>query len=200
MLIYRSRTVRKHRTRAQPCAEGTATEKSRTLTLEGLLRDMPARYRRDWAQRFWARVDIGDGEENCWLWTGATTDSRYGIVSVNRQLIRAHRLSYLIVHGSIVASKYCLHRCDEPRCVNPRHLTLGNARDNVRDMVQKGRGSNRKLNADIVRAIRAQHAAGVSFRELAIRHSVAASTVFAVTSRRTWRNVEDYVQQVQNAA
>jgi hypothetical protein len=165
------------------------------LTLDGLLWGMPPHFRHDWLERFWARVEIGTGEDGCWYWRGATTAARYGIVSVNRQLVRAHRLSYLIHNGSLSADRYCLHRCDEPSCVNPRHLFVGTARDNARDMVAKGRGAHRKLNPDVVRAMRFDHASGVSLRELAMRHNVSPSTVFAVTARRTWRNVQDYAQR-----
>ncbi len=184
------------RTRAARWYRGSeSSETGRTLTLEGLLWGMAAHLRRSWLERFWARVDIGPGENDCWYWRGATTAARYGILSINRQLVRAHRVSYLLANGSISADRYCLHRCDEPCCVNPKHLWIGTARDNARDMTEKRRGSNKKLNADIVRAIRHDHAAGVSFRELAMRHSVSPSTIFAVTSRRTWCHVQDYVQK-----
>ena len=70
------------------------------------------------------------------------------------------------------SSSHVLHRCDNPKCVNPQHLFLGTLQDNKADSVAKGRhkfnvypGSlnrNAKLNESLVRAIRQEYASGVS--------------------------------------
>lgn len=41
--------------------------------------------------------------------------------------------------GSIPAGLKVLHRCDNTACINPSHLFVGTQRDNVDDMVSKGR-------------------------------------------------------------
>jgi hypothetical protein len=60
---------------------------------------------------------------------------RQGIV------IHAHRFSYERYKTAIPRGLFVLHRCDVPSCVNPSHLFVGAAKDNVRDCIKKGRNS-----------------------------------------------------------
>lgn len=88
--------------------------------------------------RFWAKVDRS-GE--CWLWTASVRRDGYG--NFNRGSgdgwVSAHRFSYELHHGPIPARLLVLHSCDNRRCVNPSHLSLGTHRDNTRDAITKGR-------------------------------------------------------------
>ena len=164
------------------------TENGRILTLEGLLFGMPRHRRHEWLPAFWLRVNKGDNEDACWLWMGARTSDNYGIVNVNRHIIRAHRLSLLIAKGSLSLDRYVLHRCDCPPCVNPAHLFLGSAADNAADMRAKHRHSRRKLTTSAAREIRTRYANGETLRALAFRFQVSRSTIWHVTSGRTWRD------------
>jgi len=75
----------------------------------------------------------------CFLWTRGTISSGYGHLEVEGRLVLAHRRSWELTYGPIPKGLFVLHRCDTPSCVNPRHLFLGTAGDNARDMVAKGR-------------------------------------------------------------
>lgn len=91
----------------------------------------------DAVRRFWPQVNK---TETCWLWTGSVYGSNsYGQMWTGEKAIGAHRLSWEIHHGTIPAGQLVLHRCDTPTCVNPAHLVLGTHRDNMADMVRKGR-------------------------------------------------------------
>lgn len=90
-------------------------------------------------ERFWSKVARTQNEADCWLWLGATRAGGYGSIKVGRKLEMAHRVSYLLAHGSIDEGLCVLHRCDNPSCVNPSHLFLGTKKDNTADRISKGR-------------------------------------------------------------
>lgn len=90
---------------------------------------------------FWANVQVGLARQ-CWPWVGQyTTLYGYGLwyqgpLDTSRL---AHRESFRRCRGSIADGLWVLHRCDNPRCVNPAHLFLGTPKDNVHDSMAKGR-------------------------------------------------------------
>lgn len=57
--------------------------------------------------------------------------------------IRVHRMSYAIKYGKVPEGKLVCHHCDNPPCVNPNHLFLGDNGANIRDAINKGRFDNR---------------------------------------------------------
>ena len=99
--------------------------------------------------RFWEKVNKhGPIPANhpdlglCWLWTAHTADFGYGRMHIVGGPARTHRISWELHNGPIPAGMLVLHHCDNPPCVNPAHLFLGTAGDNMRDMVAKGRNWN----------------------------------------------------------
>lgn len=92
-------------------------------------------------------------ENGCWEWNGWRNSKGYGQTSCwtirngESKLIRigAHRLSY-VHHNDLLVSDIhgeCVcHSCDNPCCINPKHLFLGTHKDNMVDMAKKGRCRN----------------------------------------------------------
>jgi len=82
-------------------------------------------------QCFWEKVRVSPG---CWEWIGALTGAGRGCFRGRS----APRVAWELVNG-LPGDLYVCHRCDNPKCVNPTHLFLGTQRDNMLDMVAKGR-------------------------------------------------------------
>jgi hypothetical protein len=149
------------------------------------------------------------GEVCCFLWTGAKGRRGYGQLcdpSNRRTQLRAHRVSYELAYGEFEARLYVCHRCDNPSCVNPKHLFLGTQTDNMRDAAAKGRmvcGSRlhpemmrrgeqhgrHKLTEEDVVSIRGLNASGMSQRKLAKIYGVSLPSVQDVIHRITWKHV-----------
>jgi hypothetical protein len=82
--------------------------------------------------------------DGCWGWSGTLTNKGYGQIrmgSLKPNRIDAHRASWLIHNGSIADGLFVCHVCDVRTCTAPNHLFLGTQKDNIRDMLKKGRGA-----------------------------------------------------------
>ena len=93
------------------------------------------------ADRFWAKVKKATGNR-CWLWTASNLRG-YGIFGIGRKSYLAHRVAWFLSTG-IWPNKQVLHTCDTPSCVRFSHLYLGTQAENMKDMIQKGRGAWQK--------------------------------------------------------
>lgn len=82
-----------------------------------------------------------DGPNGCWLWLGTKNAEGYGVtnlMAVSGDRL-AHRISYHLNHGPILNGLVICHHCDNPSCVNPSHLYMGTAKNNVDDCVRRKR-------------------------------------------------------------
>lgn len=93
-------------------------------------------------ETFWSRVSVGtDGE--CWPWKHSRLRDGYGLFDTRRLGSQAaHRLAYQFKVGAIPDGMQVMHSCDNRRCCNPKHLSVGTNRENALDMMRKGRGRN----------------------------------------------------------
>ena len=84
---------------------------------------------------------IKKDENGCWLWTGGTRGPGYGRIKISGRSMQAHRVSYEHHVGKIPEGMLVCHACDIPGCINPSHLFLGTQKDNLADMIKKGRSN-----------------------------------------------------------
>ncbi len=160
------------------------------------------------ADRFWAKVDIPDDPEGCWLWTAHRKQSGYGTFRAWGRMLRAHRV-VLVLTGVLVPDDAVVrHVCDNPPCVNPKHLRVGTHSENSRDSFDKGRSSNvgelhpqARVTHTEVLEIRAAHRsscmapdgcgrARAGLRaELAEKYGISPGTVSHIVQRITWKHI-----------
>lgn len=87
------------------------------------------------------------------------------------------------------------HKCDNPRCINPKHLEIGTQSQNLMDRHRSGRAptgskhSNSKLvEADVIE-IRKLAAAGVSKQKIASKYNVSRAAIRQLLDGRSWKYV-----------
>jgi len=91
--------------------------------------------------RFWSKVVAQ--ANGCWDWTGAMTSAGYGsfgaVTYPKVRMISSHKWVWERSRGPVPEGMVLMHSCDNRRCVNLAHLSLGTVSDNNRDMCRKGR-------------------------------------------------------------
>jgi len=143
--------------------------------------------------RFWEKVKKTD---SCWLWNAAVDESGYGVLWTGRgRYDRAHRVAYRLLIGEIPEMFFVLHRCDVPRCVNPKHLYAGTKQQNAIDRESRGRRDvarekhpRAKLFLEQICEIRSiKKTSGFSFSAIAKQYGVSKGHIQNIVHGRCWK-------------
>lgn len=134
--------------------------------------------------------------DGCVEWWGARSAGGYGSVWFEGRNYRAHRLLLTWVSGrELDARETVMHSCDNPPCVNPAHLSIGDQSKNMSDCVARGRmdrsgesNGRAKLSENDIRDIRQRYVLGGS-RRLAEEYGVHPSNIRAIITRKKWAHV-----------
>jgi hypothetical protein len=140
---------------------------------------------------------IPEPNSGCWIWLGAVRKSKldYGYFHMGHDLhtVRAHVAAYKLFRGPTNGLHVC-HKCDVPSCVNPEHLFLGTAQENINDRERKGRGvrqygEKHPLSVLIVAEIMAIRADRRATRFIAVDYKINKATVQKIKRRALWGHV-----------
>jgi hypothetical protein len=171
----------------------------------------------DWAKRrpgggrpastpkvLWSKVDIRELHE-CWPWKGFLNKQGYGRTWINDKGYYAHRVIYDLEYPGIIALEapkngaygLVLHKCDNPPCCNPRHLYIGDAKQNGRDKIDRKRmrdrrgirGPRAKLTEEDVREIRRLKSQATK-KALALLFDVSVATISGCIYGRHYQDVQ----------
>lgn len=138
---------------------------------------------------------IQEKESGCIEWIGKRGKQGYGeisdVVNGKKKTLKTHRVSYETFKGKIPIGLHVLHKCDNPPCINPNHLFLGTARDNLLDMSRKGRcrnqnGSNNNMSKLDEESVKEILKTNCKLKYLAKIYGVKESTISRIKHGIRW--------------
>ena len=137
----------------------------------------------------------------CFEWQMARDARGYGKARFDSKTYLTHRIALSLYTGvSITTELDALHSCDNPPCLNPNHLRWGNARENARDMVDRGRqnhpdrrGSKHhmsKLDEQKVLEIKELFRSPLSNAAIARLYGVTKDNIWCIRHGKTWTHLK----------
>ncbi len=147
--------------------------------------------------RFLDKVEKEGSATGCWEWKGAKYRGGYGHFRRNVgglwKMSKAHRYAYEHFVGPLPPNLLVCHSCDNPSCVNPEHLFLGTSRDNVRDMIKKGRATlprnpkHNLLDFETAQKMREDYKNGMKQHEISDKYKHSRAQVCRVVNFKIWK-------------
>lgn len=125
-------------------------------------------------------------ETGCWEWIGRVYRNGYGKFYFQGKDMLAHRVAFTDFFGT--EPNVVMHSCDNPCCVNPKHLHDGTTQENATDRVLKGRGKTKLTEEDIVK-IRKLSSEGMEQKELSRLFNTTQTNISNVVTGKTWKHV-----------
>ena len=137
-----------------------------------------------------------DKSGDCWNWVGFKNQWGYGTFMQDKEKKFAHREMYKRYVGEIPYGFVVLHKCDNPACCNPSHLSAGTHRDNQMDKVEKNRqargesqGLSKLTEKDVIELRQRYSFGDVTYKMLAESYGVSKDTIQKAVRCIYWRHI-----------
>jgi uncharacterized protein (DUF433 family) len=135
---------------------------------------------------------VEEEDTGCLVWCGTGTPNHGTIMRDDKTTGFVHRVMYEHYHGCQLTGKQVVrHTCDNGFCVNKEHLIIGTQRDNVLDMIKRGRGGRKgTLTTEQAKDILIRYRKGESASVLAKEFGITLSA-----TRQIGKNTFRYLQE-----
>lgn len=126
----------------------------------------------------------------------------YTRIKYNGKHERLFRVIYMQKYGEIPKGMLIRHKCDNTWCCNLEHLEIGTPKDNVRDMIERGRDNYHKIKPKIYgekngssklteNQVKEIYLSNLSNKKLAKIYGVSDINVGYIKNKKQWKWLTD---------
>ena len=136
-------------------------------------------------------------EDDCWVQKTNVDNKGRARIQIGYYSDRSARVVYVGTNMQPIRDLRVCHACDNPACVNPKHLWLGTQIQNIHDRCLKGRTARPigtknikcKLSEEDVRCIKIALEQGTGGSELSRMYNVSPTAISYIKHGKSWGHV-----------
>ena len=122
----------------------------------------------------------------------------YTRIMYNLKHERLFRVIYQLKYGEIPKGMLIRHKCDNPSCCNIDHLEIGTQKDNVKDMIDRGRsnyhkpkptiaGTKNRFNKLSEQDVKEIYLSKLGYNRLSKKYNVSRNSIRLIKKKLMWK-------------
>lgn len=137
-------------------------------------------------------VEYNINDNGCWICT-SHKNKFYPNFTREGKRISIFRYIYELEINKVPEGKILRHKCDNIKCINPKHLEIGTQAENMKDKAERNhntKGSkhhNSKLTEEQITKILKDKR---TLKEIAKEFNIAVSTVSKIKNNKLWQHIK----------